>query len=438
MAKHTPIPDSALNVLLADNAWLRGAALDDWKRRRLPEHYIERRIAPHADDHRVSLVVGPRQSGKSTLLWKTLSAGRDGFLVFNCEEPALREWMRSPALFLSGVSGLVAPGVSLLFEEVQHLEEAGLFLKGLVDRRSGHPLYATGSSAFDLDARTRESLAGRALRYVLYPLSLAERSAGIAGPPALRDLERDETVDRAAVYGGYPGVVSGLDPEVELTRLVEAFVIRDASDRFRIRNTAAFRKILELAATQIGNLVNTSEWSAVAGINAETTNDYAAVLEDAHILRRVRPFAGGKRAEVTSTPKLFFVDNGVRNRVFGGFTPLRSRLDAGALLENLVFTEIIKLIDPVLDTVHFWRSKSGAEVDFVVVRKGALTGVEVKAGDSRGKLSRSGRSFIEAYQPQRFFVVSRAEHPSVAMRRTEVRFVRFRDLPELFDANAKR
>ena len=58
----------------------------------------------------------------------------------------------------------------------------------------------------------------------------------------------------------------------------------------------------------------------------------------------------------------------------------------------------------------------------------------LKAGDSRGKLSRSSRSFIEAYQPPRFFVVSRAEHPSVVMSRTEVLFVRFRDLPDLFAA----
>jgi hypothetical protein len=94
---------------------------------------------------------------------------------------------------------------------------------------------------------------------------------------------------------------------------------------------------------------------------------------------------------------------------------------------------ILKATDPVLDAVHFWRSKSGAEVDFVVVRRGLPIGVEVKAGDGRGKLSRSSRSFIEAYWPKLFLVVGGAEHAGIEAGGTRVRFVRFRDLPGALD-----
>jgi uncharacterized protein len=87
----------------------------------------------------------------------------------------------------------------------------------------------------------------------------------------------------------------------------------DASDRFHVRNPAAFRKVLELAASQIGNLCNYSEWAAVAGIAVETAREYASLLADTHVIRLVKPFVGGKRAEITSTPKVFFLDNVVVN-----------------------------------------------------------------------------------------------------------------------------
>lgn len=319
---------------------------------------------------------------------------------------------------------LVPAGAAVFFEEVQRLPEAGLFLKGLVDRHTGRPLFATGSSSFDLEAQTRESLAGRAQRRLLLPFSLAELAATLTVPPALREQYLDELTEKLIRHGGYPTVFTSDNPETALTGLVESFVIRDASDRFRVRNPAAFRKVLELAASQIGNLCNYSEWAAVAGIAVETAREYASLLADTHVIRLVKPFVGGKRAEITSTPKVFFLDNGVRNRLFGGFTAPESRPDRGALAENFVFSEICKSLGPVLDDIRYWRSKSGAEVDLVIERQGRIDAVEVKAGDSRGRLDRSAMSFIAAYAPQRFFVVNSQEHPDTKVGKTHVRHLK--------------
>jgi hypothetical protein len=90
------------------------------------------------------------------------------------------------------------------------------------------------------------------------------------------------------------------------------------------------------------------------------------------------------------------LDNGVRNRLFGGFAALELRPDHGALAENFVFSEICKSLGPVLDDLRYWRSKSGAEVDLVIERQGHIDAVEVNAGDSRGRLDRSAMSFIDA------------------------------------------
>lgn len=418
-------------VLLADNPWLTGAPLEPWFARFLPERYVERdlRLQP---DHRVCLVVGPRQAGKSTLIWKTLADAGEPGLHLNCEEPSVRHWLRSPAAFLADVAERVGEVPTLFFEEIQRLPEAGLFLKGVVDRRPGKRIFATGSSSFDLEARTRESLAGRARRHLLLPLSLAEMAASSEGAaPLVREAALAEGVDQALRHGGYPTVFGAEQPHDELAGLVEAFVVRDASDRFRLRHPAALRKLLELAASQVGNLVNYSEWAALCRVSNDTVATYARLLEETHIIRLVRPFVGGKRAEITSTPKVFFVDNGVRNQVFGGFGRPADRADHGALLENLIFTELHKTLNPLLDGLKFWRSKSGAEVDFVIERQGRLAGCEVKAGDCRGRVTRAGRSFIDAYQPDLFVVVNRGPAGERCVGDTPVVFIRHWELSGL-------
>lgn len=418
-----------LQVIRYDNAWLDGADVDAWLRRHLPERYIPRRVRLEADEH-VCLVVGPRQAGKSTLIWATLVDTGAPALLLNCEDPTIRAWLNSPAAFLADLEGLT-PGVpALFFEEVQALPEAGLFLKGLVDRRTNRRIYATGSSAFDLEAQTRESLAGRAHRHLLLPLSLEELMATVEAPPILAEHRRREILDDVLVHGSYPAVYHSDAKPQALARLVESFVIRDASDRFRIRNLPAFRKLLRLMASQVGNLCNYAEWASNTGVSGDTVAEYAGLLEETHIIRLVPPFIGGKRAELTKTPKVFFLDNGVRNVLFGGFAPIEQRPDRGALMEGFVFAELCRYTNPLLDSVRHWRSRSGAEVDFVVEHQGRLLAVEVKAGDARRKLTRSARSFIDAYAPEQLLVVNATDAEPRRHGETLIRYLRPEHLAE--------
>lgn len=409
-------------LLLNENPWMRGRDLASWFSSRLPKPYVSRRLRL-PDDEAAMLVVGPRQVGKSTLIWKTLAEDGEPALYLNCEEPSIREWLRSPVEFLADLETLGFDPPQLYFEEIQALDEAGLFLKGLIDRRFPGRIYATGSSSFDLQARTRESLAGRARRHLLLAFSLDELVADSSLKGWALDEERQNLLDRLVLYGGYPTVHLSTDPHRELAGLVEAFIVRDASDRFEVRHPRAFRGILDLAASQIGNLVNMSEWAALTGISHTTVGDYCQLLEESHILRFVRPFIGGKRAEITHARKVFFLDNGIRNQLFGGFAPLIDRGDRGALYENFVFTELSKTVHPLLDTLRYWRSKSGAEVDFVVEHQGRILACEVKAGDARGNLSRSARSFIDAYRPELFLIVNQRPSDATSLEETRVEFV---------------
>lgn len=373
---------------------------------------------------RAHLVVGPRQAGKSTVIWRYLADRGEPALFVDCEQRLVREWCRSASLFLGDLESLVSRPVTLFFEEAQHLEEAGLFLKGLVDRKPNVPILVTGSSSFHLHSRTRESLAGRATRTRLLPFDLSEVLSDLSDKPeAIRRRLVEERFLRHVTIGGYPSVWLSEKPEFLLTDLIEAIILRDATDLFRIGRPDAFRRLLRLAATQAGSRVNVSEWASILGVSRDTAASYVEILESSHVISVLPPFAGGKRAEVTSSPKVFFIDNGVRNRLIHDFKPLDLRADKGATLENWVFTELWKGL-PDGGTLHFWRSSSGAEVDFVVVRGEVLVAVEVKAEKlRRASIPRAARSFVQAYSPWKLFLVNTGLEAESRLSSTDVEWV---------------
>ncbi len=412
-----------INIL---NPWLlQPSSWKDEVEKKLPRHFIERTFLKGAarrwgDPRKVHLVVGPRQVGKSTAIWKYLSEGNGRVLYLNCEEALIQQWCRSPALFADDLRDFTGDVDILFFEEAQHLEDAALFFKGLVDLNLGIPIIVTGSSSYHLHAKTRESLAGRATRLHVTPLTLREITSPLAGRSvATMKAGFAEAIAAQMRFGSYPEVWLSDDKERRLFDLIEAFVIRDASDLFRIRHVGAFRQLLKLISWQVGDLVNYTEWGGICGIDYNTVKNYIDILRETGIVAEVLPYAGGKRAEIKSLPVLYFCDLGLRNAFADHFSPLDERADRGRVMENWVFVELGKLLDS--GSIHFWRSKSGSEADFVIVREQGVVGVEVKCATlSQGKISRSSRSFIEAYEPDCFFVINRGFEGETMLGNTRV------------------
>jgi hypothetical protein len=215
----------------------------------------------------------------------------------------------------------------------------------------------------------------------------------------------------------------GNSPEALLADLVEAIILRDASDLFRIGRPDAFRRLLRLAASQTCNLVNLSEWASILGISRDTVASYLEILEAGHVVAMVPPYAGGRRSELTRTPKVFFVDNGIRNHLVHSFRLPADRVDSGPTVENWVFGELRKTLPMEID-IHFWRSTSKAEVDFVVDTGSTIVGLEIKAGAiGRPSVPRSARSFIEAYRPKQFLIVSTNRFDPERIGATEVSWI---------------
>lgn len=420
-------------IILGDNPWLEND--DRWEQglaKHLPETFVPRSMEQSLSREgfrpsKAALIVGPRQSGKSTLVWHLGRLKNLRLLLVSCEEKAVRELAVSPAVFLQEMDSFIARSSAIFLEEIQHLDDAGLFIKGLVDRKPQVPILVTGSSGYDMRSKTRESLAGRAARFRLLPLSLREAGGmwqNLPGPA--RALRLDETWRTMAVFGGYPEAWTSSSfesKELVLSRLVESFLIRDASDLYKVARPDAFRKIIKLLAGQTGNLVNRSEHASICGISVDTVASYMGILEDAHIIRLLKPFVGGKRAEVKLHPKAYYIDCGLRNAVLGMFGRWEARPDKGPLLETWMLGELMKNI-PSRSELYYWRSKSGAEVDFVVQSGDRLAGIEVKAkAMGRPKISRSSRSFIEAYHPADFFVVNTKLDHADTLGKTTIRWV---------------
>jgi len=323
---------------------------------------------------------------------------------------------------------IVEPGTPILLDEAQHLDEAGLLVKGLIDGGAPGPVYVTGSSSFHLLARTRESLAGRAVRLEMHPFSLAELADELAapGPPALRRARIREIALRHAVIGGYPTAWLADEPDLVLDELLNAFVLRDASDLFRIDDLGAFRRLIHLVASQAGDIVNLTEWASLCEVSRRTIGRYLDLLEETHVLFTLRPFTGGRRAEATGRPKVYFRDPGLRLAALGApFTAWAERPDQGRLLESWVAAELRKRVHPLRpsEELLFWRTRSGAEVDFVLRNGDELLAIEVKATAlRRPTISRGARSFVDAYRPAQLLVVHTGQDMDTDVDGVPVRF----------------
>jgi len=424
------------NRLLLLNPWLTDPkSIESMHPRFLPPIYIERAIEnlPALPD-RAILIIGPRQSGKSTFVWRKLMPSLPNILFVNMEDPQLRLGCGN-AIELAGYIRSHLPTLKAIFiDEIQHLEEGALLVKGLVDSRLSLPVWVTGSASFHLKSRTRESLAGRATRRQLLPFRYSEMlhwEKKQNAPVAFRQ-QGQKILNHQLVFGSYPAVYlseSDAGKKMLLSDLVEALILRDASDIFRIQRVDAFRKLLFLLAGQIGQLINLSELASICNINVGTVNSYIEILDQSHIIKKIPPFAGGKRLEITANPKVYFIDNGIRNQLLHNFdNAWESRPDKGQLLENWVFSEILKIL-PFQGSLKFWRSKSGAEVDAVIEYAGKTIAIEIKASNMKSPVfSRSLRSFVEAYHPTEVAVLNLGLESTADLEKTRVRFL----LPESF------
>ena len=215
-----------------------------------------------------------------------------------------------------------------------------------------------------------------------------------------------------------------------ISEIYQAYLERDISYLLGAQKEEAFTHLVRLLASQTGSVVNISELSSILGISAKTVKQYLWYLEKTFIVHKITPYFKNVRKELTKSPMYYFIDTGLRNYASGEFLRLTdSSPSVGFLFQNFVFNALKeKLLLGVLH-LHFWRTKDGAEVDFVIDRVGEAIPIEVKYKKLKEpEFERSFRNFLSKYNPERAYIVNLTLEKEVAIGKTKVAFIPFHKL----------
>lgn len=381
---------------------------------------IDRRLAARLldalQDRPVALLVGPRQSGKSTLALSLAEGAHPArYLTFD-DPPTLAAAAGDPVGFLSGLAG------DVVLDEVQLVPELFRPLKATVDRnrRAGRFLL-TGSAQVLLLPRLSESLAGRMEVLTLWPLAQSE-TVGTAGSfvdalfaagPLARDAGSPPDADdirRLIILGGFPEVRTLRTParrDAWFASYVSTILQRDVRDIANIDGLVTMPALLSLLAARSAGLLNASELSRSGGVKLTTLNRYLALLETVFLVQRVPAWSANLGKRLVKAPKLHFVDTGLAAHLLGldeeGLAAAPAQF--GALLETFVVGELQKALgwSVARARLFHFRSSDRREVDIVLEdARGRIVGIEVRASSSPSQADFAGLRFLREMTGRRF------------------------------------
>jgi hypothetical protein len=313
--------------------------------------------------------------GKTFLVNDFLSHYPERYFAGQGEDIILRELVESLSVERYRKS---FTGYDLIFiDEAQKIRQVGDALKLLVDVLPEVTIIATGSSSFDLSQRLGEPLTGRKRVSLLYPLSVAELHCHWGG------IKLEQNLDDLLIFGTYPEVLTARNHEERidyLIRLREDYLCKDILELDRLRNARKILDLLRLVAGQVGAEVSHQELGVQLGLNKKTVERYLDLLAKAFVLVRVEGFSRNLRKEITKSSRYYFVDNGIRNAVLQNFRALALREDVGALWENFVVMERLKMHHYAGRRIqgYFWRTYDQQEIDWIEDEEGDLRAYECK------------------------------------------------------------
>jgi len=365
------------------------------------------------------ILVGARQTGKTSLLLlikefyekKGVEAS-----YFNLENPEYLKSFNDQPFNIFDLLPKRSTKQIVLIDEIQYLANPSNFLKLLYDeRREKIKIIATGSSSFYIDRKFKDSLAGRKFIFNIYPLNFNEflefsGETEIAEEKTAKKLSAyykaklGKLWEQYVIYGGYPKVA--LAKEENLKKILiedigSSYIKKDALEA-GIKNTEKYYALIKILAGQTGQLMNSQELANTLNLAHKTVEEYLYIMARSYQLAFIRPFYKNLRKELTKMPKAYFYDLGLRNFFLNDYRALDKRLDKGAYLENLVFTEFLKRGDD-LDSIKYWRTQDKKEVDFIVGREA----YEIKYNAKR-KIS-DYKMFIKQYPEIKFSMISRED-----------------------------
>jgi len=360
------------------------------------------------------IIIGPRQSGKTTLLniLKERLAGSSIFL--NCDEPDIRELLTDATS--TQLKNLIGKASIVYIDEAQRVKNIGITLKLIIDQIPEVQLIVTGSSALELSNTINEPLTGRKFEYILLPFSEEE----LIHHYSL--LEEKRMLEQRILFGFYPDIVTTTNDKKELLRsLAGSYLYKDIFAFQELRRSEVIEKLLEALALQIGSEVSYGELSNLLGIDFSTVTRYIDLLEKAFVIFRLRSFSRNLRTELKKSRKIYFYDTGIRNAILNNFQSLKLRADKGALWENFLVVERLKYykFNNLDAKMYFWRTRSKAEIDLIEEKDGALSAYEFKWSPRRKV--RIPLAFEKAYPHCKMHIINQENYLDFVQKHDNIR-----------------
>lgn len=322
-----------------------------------------------AGQFRAVAVVGPRQSGKTTLVRMTFPDKE----YVSLENPDTRNFaLGDPRGFLAGF-----PDGAIL-DEVQRTPDIFSYLQQLLDEDAACGRFIlTGSNNFLLQENISQSLAGRVGYLFLLPLSL-------------RELPNPELSVNDLLYKGFYPALHNDETEAETSRYfanyIRTYVERDVRLIRNITNLTSFERFLRLCAGRIGQLLNMNILAVETGVDNKTIAAWLSVLEASFIVFRLQPYHKNFNKRIVKMPKLYFYDTGVASTLLGIENANQMKLHPlrGELFENMIVVDFLKnrYNQGKLSNLYFWRDSLGREVDLLIESHDSLVPIEIKSGQT--------------------------------------------------------
>ncbi len=368
--------------------------------------YLNKAIAAGIKKGHSSLILGPRQVGKTTLVNECLKKVKNT-VKYLLQEPSLRiELEREPSRLIGQVRAF-KNNPCVFIDEAQKVPALFDAVQALIDDKDAH-FILTGSSARKLKRQGINLLPGRIKRYHLSPLLWGE--LGLIRGSAITELaigninyDVPYSFEDTLIYGSLPGIVRLSQKEREdfLKAYVEIYLEEEIRAEALSRKIGAFSRFLELAAVGSGTNPNLYKLSAESGVSQPAVKEFYNILEDTLVIEKIEPYLKNSRKRILSSPRYYFFDIGVRN-VLARF-PLTGGLvnaQKGVLFEHAVMLEIIRRIKALNKNykICYWRTSAGAEVDCVIDMGSTVIPIEIKSSSFVAQSDIKGlKSFLNDY-----------------------------------------
>lgn len=387
--------------------------------------FIYKQLASEINKPFISILIGPRQVGK-TFLMRQLEeeCRRNGLktLFHNLEDPDdLRSFSGDEEQLIRQLKRTDAD--VLLLDEFHYLKNATRIFKVMYDSGIKIKIIASGSSSLEIHKHLKESLAGRFRLSLVHPLSGYE----------LRQLT-DYSFAEFLRFGGLPGLIheqSAADKMALLKNVLQTYLLKDIKALIKEENIRAFNSLLYSLAQNQGQVVAIAALAREVGLSEPAIKHHLELMAQTYVCFPIESYSRNLANELKKVKKYYLYDTGIRNCILNDYSHLDSRADKGAIIESFVALAVIKQLKVNME-VKFWRTRQGDEVDFILLKNRIPVPVEVKYQLSGPVVPDGIQKFLQKYLDAPFALVfSKETMGEVECYGRPVRFLEWEEVEKI-------